>query len=59
MHDPADDAPIIDATGARLIVRKQRLDHRPLPIAQPKLVRNLKAPSLASLNHHRQTISML
>jgi hypothetical protein len=28
MHDPADDAPIIDATGARLIVRKQRLDHR-------------------------------
>ena len=40
MHDPADNPPIIDPVRPGTVLRKQWIDHRPLPIAQPKLVRH-------------------
>jgi hypothetical protein len=47
MHDPADDAPIIDACFAAYIRRKKRLDPLPLLVVQPEQV----APHHASPNH--------
>jgi hypothetical protein len=44
MNTPADDAPIIGTPRAGLIVRKKRLNHRPLRIAQPKFIRHDPSP---------------
>jgi hypothetical protein len=37
MDDAADHAPVVDTMRARLVLRQKRLDHRPLPVRQPKL----------------------
>jgi hypothetical protein len=38
VHDPADDAPIVDPGLAPHILRQMRLDLPPLSVTQPKLI---------------------
>jgi hypothetical protein len=45
MNDAADDPEIIRPPRLRLVLRKKRLNHRPLHIAQPKFVRHEPNPN--------------
>jgi hypothetical protein len=45
VNKAADDASIIDAPGAGLVLRKKRLNRRPLHLAQPKFLRHDSSPA--------------
>ena len=40
MHDAGDDLPVVLALGSRLVLRHERLDHRPLIVREPEQVRH-------------------
>jgi hypothetical protein len=49
MNDAADHPSVVDPTRSRLIARQQRFDRRPLPIAEPELVRHLQRSVVSEL----------